>query len=185
MVGFRTLKQAILRSLAPLSVKGPPPELGFNPSAWPFRCRILFLAIIGFCLTLYLALYQWGIFKTVWEPFFGNGSERILHSFVSRLLPVPDGFLGACGYLADLATGSIGGGARWRTMPAAVLIYGLTVCLVGATALALALLQPFLFHAGCTLCLASALISISVVWLARHEIIATLAAMRKQRATGH
>ncbi|HEY4257920.1 MAG TPA: vitamin K epoxide reductase family protein [Candidatus Udaeobacter sp.] len=170
MAGFHTSKQSTLQAFSALAGNAKPPELGLNPSSWRFRCPILFLAITGFCIALYLALYQWGILKTVWEPFFGNGSERVLHSFVSRLLPVPDGFLGAIGYLADLVTGSIGGSMRWRTMSGMVLIYGLTVCLVGAMALVLALLQPLLFHAGCTLCLVSTLISICIVWLARHQV---------------
>lgn len=182
MSGFHTLKQSTLRPFSVLEVNAQPQKLSFNPSSWRFRCPILFLAITGFCLALSLALYQWGILKTVWEPFFGNGSERVLHSFVSRLLPVPDAFLGALGYLADLVTGSIGGSVRWRTMPGMVLIYGLTVCLVGATALVLALLQPLLFHAGCTLCLVSTLISIWIVWLARHEVFASYALMRARRS---
>lgn len=182
MAGSRTLKQSTLRPFSAPTVNVQPPNLRFNPSAWRFRCSILFLAITGLCVALYLALYQWGILKTVWEPFFGNGSERVLHSFISRLLPVPDGFLGALGYLADLVTGSIGGSVRWRTMPAMVLIYGLTICLVGATALVLALLQPLLFHAGCTLCLISTFISICIAWLARHEVLASFALMRERHS---
>ena len=145
-----------------------------NPSAWGERAWVLALACIGFGIAMYLALYQWGIVKTVWEPFFGNGSERVLHSFISRLLPVPDAFLGALGYLGDIVTGLIGGANRWRTMPWMVLIYGVTVALVGLTALFLALLQPILFHTGCTLCLVSAFLSVCIVWLARREMEATL-----------
>lgn len=183
MAGFYTMKRSTLRPFSALAVNARPPELRFNPSAWRFRYPILFLAITGFCVALYLALYQWGVLKAVWEPFFGNGSERVLHSVVSRLLPVPDAFLGAIGYLADLATASIGGSTRWRTMPGTVLIYGLIVCLVGATAFVLALLQPLLFHAGCTLCLVSTFISICIVWLARHEVFASFAFMRARHSS--
>jgi hypothetical protein len=182
MAVFRTLKQSMLQSFPPLAVNARPPQLSFNPSEWRSRLRVLVLALAGFCIAIYLALYQWRVLKTVWEPFFGNGSERVLHSFVSRLLPVPDAFLGALGYLADLATGLIGGSTRWQTMPRMVLTYGFTVCLVGAIALVLALLQPLLFHAGCTLCLVSTLISICIVWLARHEVFASFAFMRERRS---
>jgi hypothetical protein len=92
----------------------------------------LVLALAGFCIAIYLAFYQCGILKTVWEPFFKDGSERVLRSFISRLLLVPDAFLDAFCYLADLTTGLIGGSTRWRAMPKMVLVYGLTVCLIGA-----------------------------------------------------
>ena len=91
-----------------------PPGWEYNPSAWSERWPIIVLAGVGFAIAMYLALYQWGVFATVWEPFFGDGSERILHSSVSRLLPVPDAFLGALGYLLDIVTGAIGGPGRWR-----------------------------------------------------------------------
>ena len=181
MAVFRKLNQSTLRPSDRIAIDRRPGRLSFNPSEWRFRIPILVLALAGFCIAIYLAFYQWGILKTVWEPLFKNGSERVLHSFVSRLLPVPDAFLGALGYLADLTTGLIGGSTRWRTMPRMVLVYGLTVCLVGATALVLALLQPLLFRAGCTLCLASTIISICIVWLARHEVWASFHHIRDRR----
>lgn len=91
------------------------------------------------------------------------------------MLPVPDASLGAVGYLADIVTCAIGGSIRWRTMPWMVLAYGAIVTAVGATALLLAILQPFLVHDGCTLCLTSAAISLIIMWLARHEVFASLA----------
>ena len=66
-------------------------------------------AVVGFLIAGYLAFYQWGIFGTVWEPFFGNGSKNVLNSRLSNVLPVPDAALGALGYLVDAVTGAIGG----------------------------------------------------------------------------
>src|SRR5919205_1457619 len=93
---------------------GVPPGWSYNPSAWSDRLPIIGLALLGFGIALYLALYQLGVFAGVWEPFFGDGSRRILHSSVSRLLPIPDAALGAMGYLLDAVTGAIGGRDRWR-----------------------------------------------------------------------
>jgi hypothetical protein len=42
-------------------------------------------ALLGFVIASYLALYQWGVFSTVWEPFFGAGNRTILNSSVSSL----------------------------------------------------------------------------------------------------
>lgn len=156
-----------------------PARFAFNPSEWRWRSPVPTLGVAGFCIASYLALYQWGVLRTVWEPFFGNGSERVLHSFISRLLPVPDAFLGALGYVADIVTGSLGGNVRWRRWPWIVLIYGATVTMVGVIALALALLQPLLFHAGCTLCLVSAVLSLSIVYFARHEVLASFHYLRR------
>ena len=47
----------------------------YNPSSWPQRLPLVGLALIGFGIASYLALYQWGVFSTVWEPFFGGGSR--------------------------------------------------------------------------------------------------------------
>src|SRR5918998_3800143 len=94
-----------------------PPGWDYNPSSWPQRLPLVGVALVGFGIAIYLALYQWGIVPTVWEPFFGRGSEVVLHSFVSRVLPVPDGALGAFGYLLDAVTGVIGGGGRGGGQP--------------------------------------------------------------------
>ncbi len=172
-------KSGSLTPSPPPPVSDCPAHLAFNPSRWRSRSLILVFAAAGFCIAVYLALYQWGVLSTVWEPFFGDGSERVLHSFVSRLLPVPDAFLGALGYVADIVTGSVGGSVRWRTRPWIVLIYGATVTVVGAIALALALLQPLLFHTACTLCLVSSLLSLCVVCFARHEVLSSLHYLRR------
>lgn len=75
-----------------------PPGWSANPSAWSQRIPIVVLAVIGAIVATYLALFQTGGIASVWEPFFGRGSERILTSRVSDLLPIPDAALGAAGY---------------------------------------------------------------------------------------
>lgn len=151
-----------------------------NPSAFTERVKVLLLAVVGFGIACYLAAYQAGYLAKVWDPFFADGSRKVLHSAVSRMLPVPDASLGALGYLADFVSCAIGGAARWRTMPWLVLFYGAIVSVFGAAALLLAFLQPLLVHDGCTLCLISAAISLLIVWLARHEVLATLKHLRRR-----
>jgi len=138
------------------------------------------LACLGFGIAMYLALYQWGVFASVWEPFFGEGSRVILTSSVSHLLPVPDAALGAFGYLLDAVTGIIGGRQRWRTMPWIVVVFGLAVGPLGAVSILLVILQPVLFDAWCTLCLASALISVLMIGPAMDEFLASLQYLRRQ-----
>jgi len=145
---------------------------------------MLVLAFVGFGVATYLALYQVGFFPSVWEPFFGNGSQIILHSSLSRLLPIPDAALGACGYALEILSGVIGGQGRWRTTPWIVLLFGLVVGLLGLGSVLLLIAQPVLFHAWCTLCLISALISICLVGLAKDEVLASLQHLKREHARG-
>jgi Vitamin K epoxide reductase family len=122
------------------------------------------LAFAGFGIAMYLALYQWDMVASVWEPFFGEGSRVILTSSVSHLLPVPDAALGAFGYLRDAVAGLI----------------GLAVGPLGAVGILLVIFQPVLFDAWCTLCLASALISLLMIGPAMDEFLASLQYLKRQ-----
>lgn len=153
---------------------GIPPGWEYDPSAWSQRLPIIVLALIGFLVASYLTLYQLDVLSSVWEPFFGDGSRTILNSSVSTVLPVPDAALGAMGYLADALTGVIGGRGRWRSMPWIVIIFGLAVGPLGAVSILLVILQPVLLDAWCTLCLASAVISVLMIGPAMDEFLASL-----------
>lgn len=91
------------------------------------RLPIVGVALVGFTIATYLALFQYGVVDTVWEPFFGDGSVTVLESRLSRVLPVSDAVLGAAGYLADAVTGALFGVLRWRTHPWIVVIFGVAV----------------------------------------------------------
>jgi uncharacterized membrane protein len=146
---------------------------------------IVGLAVVGLIVAGYLALYQWGILRTVWEPFFADGSRVILNSRISHILPIPDAALGALGYLVDALTGAIGQRSRWRTMPWIVIIFGLAVGPLGAISILLVIFQPVLFDAWCTLCLASALISVLMIGPAADEVLASLQHMKRVRREGN
>jgi uncharacterized membrane protein len=161
-----------------------PPGWHYNPSTWRERLPIIGLAMAGALIAAYLAAYQLGIFGSVWEPFFGNGSVRILHSPVSRLLPIPDAALGAHGYLADAVSGANGGRDRWRSMPWLVILFGLAVGPLGVVSITLVILQPVLFDAWCSLCLVSALISLTMIGPAMDEVLASLQHIRRVGQAG-
>ena len=161
-----------------------PPGWSYNPSSWPQRLPIVGLALVGTAIAVYLTLYQVRVLPSVWEPFFGDGSRVILNSKVSRLLPIPDAALGAFGYFVDAVTGVIGGRGRWRTMPWIVIVFGLAVGPLGAVSILLVVLQPVLLDAWCTLCLASAVISVLMIGPAMDEFLASLQHMRRERDRG-
>lgn len=158
----------------------------YNPATWSQRVPIIVLALVGFCIAGYLALYQWRVVDSVWEPFFGRGSTIVLDSWVSRMMPFPftDAFLGALGYLADAVTGVIGGRARWRTMPWIVILFGMLVGPLGAVSILLVILQPVLFDAWCTLCLGTAAISVLMIGPAMDEFLASLQHVMRARRRG-
>lgn len=168
-------------SMAP----GAPPGWTSNPSTWSERIPIVGLAMIGFFIALYLGLYQLDVFSTVWEPFFGDGSRTILDSRISHILPIPDALLGAAGYLADAVAGVIGGTQRWRKMPWIVVVFGLFIGPFGVISIALVMTQPLVLDAWCTLCLASAVISLAMIGPAVDEMLASLQYLRRERDRGN
>jgi hypothetical protein len=150
------------------------------------RVAILVLALVGFAVALYLSLYQWHVIDPVFEPFFGDGSTRILRqSSIAKLsqkyLRVPDAFLGALAYLAEAVGATIGGVERWRTMPRTVLAFGCLVMLMAFASILLIVAQPLLFDAWCTLCLCSAGLSIAIAVLAMNEFLASARQLRHGR----
>ncbi len=161
-----------------------PPGWDYNPAAWGQRLPVIGLALAGFLIAGYLAAYQWRIVDSVWDPFFPEGSLTILNSRISYMLPIPDAALGALGYLADAITGAIGGRARWRTMPWMVILFGMAVGPLGAVSVMLVVLQPLLFDAWCTLCLASALVSLLMIGPAMDELLASLQHLKRAASEG-
>ena len=162
-----------------------PPGWDYNPSGWHDRIPILALAFIGTCIASYLTLYQFNILSNVWEPFFGKGSQKVLNSVVSKALPIPDGAIGAIAYLVDVATGIIGSNRRWRTMPWIVILFGIATGPLGLVSIVLVILQPVLFQSWCTLCLASATISVLMIGPAMDEMLASLQYLKRVKDSGN
>ncbi len=141
----------------------PPVTAPSSPSRLGARLPVAALAAAGFAIAAYLTACQLGLVAQPWDPLFGPASsERVLHSALARALPVPDAALGMVGYAAELATDLAGGPDRWRTHPWLVLLFGVVAAGLALVGLALIGVQILVVHSGCTLCLASALLSIGV-----------------------
>lgn len=161
-----------------------PPGWRNNPSAWDQRLPIVVLALVGTAIATYLALFQYEVVPTVWEPFFGDGSRKVLTSKLSFALPISDAALGAISYVVDAVTGVIGGRERWRTMPWIVIVFGIAVGPLGAVSILLVIAQPVLYNSFCTLCLASAVVSLSMIGPAADEVLAACQFIRRERDLG-
>lgn len=161
-----------------------------NPATWSQRLPIVGLALVGFGIATYLALWQYDVFADAWEPLFEreghgrNGTEKILDSRLSypfkRLLGwewmpfrISDAALGAFAYLLDAITGLWGGTQRWRRMPWIVVIFAILVGPLGAVSVALVISQPLIEGTWCTLCLASAVVSALMIGPAMDEALAS------------
>ncbi len=158
-----------------------------GPSRWSARAVLAALAAIGLCVSLYLAAYQLGAIAAPWDPLFGAASSaRVLHSFVSRLLPVPDAAVGAVADAVELVLDLAGGRERWRTHPWLVVAFGAVAAALGVAGLGLAAIQAFVVRAGCTLCLCSAALSIAVAIavLVGDELRAALHVLSTARVEG-
>ena len=131
-----------------------------------------------------MALYQMRFIPSLWEPFFGDGSVTILNSPISRLLPISDATLGALAYLADAGAGIPGSTRRWKTMPWLVVLFGLFVGPLGGVSVVLVMLQPLLYDSWCTLCLATAAISVVMIGPAMDEVLASLQHLKRERDAG-
>jgi hypothetical protein len=157
-----------------------PPGWEENATAWAKRTRLVVLAFVGLCVASYLTLYQLGIMTEVWDPFFPDGSPKVLH----LLEPLPDAILGALAYLTEIVLSLIGGEDRWRTAPWTVLALGFVIFCGAAVSVVLLIVQPVVVGAWCTLCLVSAFVSFAIFGLGIDEPLVALQYLRSVRAKG-
>lgn len=153
-----------------------------NPSSLRRRAFAAFVALAGLAMATYLGCYQLGWWDRVWDPFFPSGSIAVLHSSVSRLLPIPDALVGAAAYLAEVLLELAGGETRWQTHPRLTAVNMALVLGMGLGSVGLVGAQALVFRAWCTLCLASAACSFVIVALSWPEIGAVAGRFRRARA---
>jgi uncharacterized membrane protein len=165
--------------------KNLPPGWDYNPSSWPQRIPLVVIACVGFLIALYLGLYQVRILPTVWEPFFDDGSEKVLDYFISKGFAIPDALLGAFSYVLDVVTGIIGKTDRWKTKPWIVVLFGLAVGPLGLVSVVLVIFQPVLVGAWCTFCLVTAVISVVMISPAMDELLASLQYLQRVKRSGY
>lgn len=173
-----------LRAVSPdpsLDVAAPPWD--YNPSAWSERIPLCVLAGVGFVISTYLALYEWRLIPTVWDPIFGNGSVQVLDSTASHTLyrwfGVPDAALGAIAYLGDAVLGLAGSTRRWQYRPWMVVLFGIDVIPLGVVSAVLVVLQATVVGYWCFWCLVSAAISLILVYWAYDEVWSSLVYLRR------
>ena len=154
-----------------------PPGFDENPTRWSRRIPIVALAFAGLCVSVYLTLFQIDVLPGVWDPFFQS-------SKVLEYLGIPDAALGALAYGAEIILSLIGGSQKWRTMPWTALAFGVVILSGALVSVLLILMQAFLVGSWCTLCLASAAISLAIFVLGFREPLAGLRYLAWVRDSG-
>jgi uncharacterized membrane protein len=161
-----------------------PPGWSYNPSTWMQRAPIILLALVGFLASRYMAAFQLGHINTAWDPFFGDGTRRVLTSDVSKMFPISDAGLGAVSYAIEILMGFMGDRARWRTMPWMVTFFGILVVPLGATSVILIILQPLSVGAWCSLCLLAGIAMLAMVPATLDEVVAMIQFMVQAKREG-
>jgi hypothetical protein len=154
--------------------------IGFynNPSRWSQRIWLSVISLIATAIAVYMGLYQWGVVDHVWDPFFGDQTERVLSSYVSDLIRtwirLPDAILGAITYLGDIIFAMAGSSSRWRDRPWLVILFGLYVIPPAAVSIILVVIQGGVIDTWCFLCLITAFVSVFLIALSCNETWVTL-----------
>ena len=159
------------------------PPWDYNPSSWSQRVPICLLAGVAFVISAYLALYQWRLIDSAWDPFFGDQTQRVLDSDVShrmqRWFGMPDAALGAIAYLGDVVFGLAGSTRRWQYRPWLVVLFGIDVIPLGGVSAILVFIQFTVLGEWCFLCLVTAIISLILVYWAYDEVWSSLLYLRR------
>lgn len=161
-----------------------PPGWSYNPSSWLQRAPVILLAVVGLLASRYMAAYQLGHLNSVYDPFFGDGTRRVLESDVSKMFPISDAGLGALSYLLEMLMGFMGDKARWRTMPWMVTFFGILVVPLGVTSIVLIILQPLAVGAWCSLCLLAGMAMLAMIPATLDEVVAMIQFLIQARREG-
>jgi hypothetical protein len=161
------------------SVSEIPQGWSYNPSSWMQRLPVIALACLGWFLARYMAAYQLGYMSSIWDPFFGDGTLKVITSDLSKSFPISDAGLGAAAYTIETLMGCKGDQSRWKTMPWMVIFFGILVVPLGIISTLLIISQPLVVGAWCGICLITALAMVVMVALTVDEVTATLQFLKR------
>lgn len=156
----------------------PVPPYTYNPAAWSQRIPICLVAFVAAGISSHLAMYQWGLIDSTWDPVFGDGSNRVLKSDTAKrmygILGIHDAALGVLAYLGDAVLGFAGSPRRWQYRPWIVVLFGIDVIPLGIVSVVLVICQALVVGEWCFLCLVTAVLSLILVYWAWDEVRVSL-----------
>lgn len=161
-----------------------PPGWSYNPSSWLQRTPIIALGWVGFFFARLMAAYQFGYIDSLWDPFFGNGTEEILESDISMAWPISDAGLGVFAYTIEALMGYMGGTDRWRTMPWMVTFFGFLVIPLSSVSIFLIIMQPVSVGTWSTYALITAAAMLVMIPLTLDEVGAMVQFVARKKREG-
>lgn len=161
-----------------------PAGWSYNPSGWSHRIPTVGLAMLCWFFSRYMAAFQLGYIDQIWDPFFTDGTLKVITSQISRDFPVSDAGLGAVCYTLEFLLGWQGNSRRWAGMPWLVLAFAFLVIPVGIVSITLIILQPVVVGAWCSWCLATAACMLAMIVLTAGELAAVLQFLNEARKKG-
>lgn len=148
----------------------------------PRRSTVAILAFAGLGTALYLTMYQLKVVSSVWDPFSLGGSAWVLRrSPLVRWLGFPDAAIGVALYGSELFLELRGETDRARTRPWQVLALGGIAAGMAGGGLGLTGLQAAYSH-WCSLCLVSAMVSVTIAALVVPEAIVAARCVHARRS---
>jgi len=173
-----------MRSAATADPADIPDGWDYCPSTWLQRAPMIALALVGFFISRYLTAYQLGHVGRVWDPFFGDGTMKVIGSDMSRAWPVADAGLGAVTYLLEVLMGFMGDSRRWRTMPWMVVMFGILIVPLGGISVFFIIIQPIVIGTWCALCLVGASAMVIMLPYTLDEVFASVQFLLQSRRQG-
>lgn len=161
-----------------------PAGWSYNPSGWSHRIPTVALAMLCWFFSRYMAAFQLGYIDHIWDPFFTDGTLKVITSQISKNFPVSDAGLGALCYTLESLLGWQGNSRRWAEMPWLVFAFGFLVIPVGIVSITLIILQPVVVGAWCSWCLATAAFMLIMIVLTAGELAAVLQYLNSARKRG-
>lgn len=146
-----------------------------DPAPRPRRLLMLALAAAGLAVAAYLTLFQLGAVDRVWDPLFTS------RPVLDLTKPVPDAAAGVAAYASEIVLLLASGAVARRWVPWIASALGVVLITGAVVSLVLIAIQPLVAHAWCTLCLASAAISLVLFALGLAEARRGFAAVRALR----
>jgi hypothetical protein len=163
---------------------GCPTGWSYNPSGWEHRIPTVFLAMLCWFFSRYMAAFQLGYIDQIWDPFFTEGTLQVITSKISKSFPVSDAGLGALFYTLEFLLGWQGSSRRWSNMPWLVFAFAFLVIPVGIVSITLIILQPVVVGAWCSWCLATAACMLLMIILTAGELAGAFQFLKEVKQRG-
>lgn len=148
--------------------------MNYEPSRLSQRIVICLVAAVAVVITIYMSLYQLGLIDHVWDPVFGDQTQKVLNSDLSHTmknyLRIPDALMGALAYLGDIIFAIAGSSRRWQEHPWMVLLFGINVIPLGIVSAVLIFMQGAVVGFWCFPCFITAIISVVLIFLSFNEV---------------